>query len=120
MMINDRKYNSLTIQEPTPEGTAFITVVEDKPGEIVHVDFQIGKSGTTVRTYTYAMAQLVTFLFEKGCTIKEVIDRLTDIASDRAPRLTAGGSYNRSGAEALASALRQYENSIVKEIKVNV
>lgn len=117
MLLENKAYNSLTIQEPTPEGEAFIIIVEESPGKINHIEFQIGKSGTTVRSYTYALAQLVTFLFEKGATIEEVIEKLSDISSDRAPRLNAGGSYNRSGAEALANALRQYKHSLKENTK---
>lgn len=106
------KYNSLAIQEPTPEGTAYIIIVEEEPGKIAFINTHIGKAGTSLRSYTFAIDELVSALFSRGSSITEVIELLTDISSDRAPRLAAGGSYNRSYAEALANALRKYLNSL--------
>jgi hypothetical protein len=107
-MLPNKKYNSMTIREPTPDGTAFITITEESPGKIVFLNYQIGKAGSTVQSYTYALAELCMALFARGETISGVIDLLADISSDRAPRLVAGSSYNRSGAEALSNALRKY------------
>lgn len=113
MMNSNAKYNSLTIREPTPEGTAYITIVENTPGKVIRIFTHIGKSGTALNSYTFAIDELVTALFEKGSTITEVISYLSDISSDRSARFAnESGSYNRSYAEALARALKMYLSSL--------
>lgn len=111
--MSDRNfYNGLTIREPTPEGTAYFVIVEESPGKILQINTHIGKAGSALRSFTFAIDALVTVLLNKGATITEVIELLTDIGSDRTPSLSSDGSYNRSYAEALANALRKYLASL--------
>ena len=114
----NRLYNNLTLRERTPNGTAFIIITEDGPGEIIRIDFQIGKTGSEVRAYNYAISELATALLARGMSIEELIRMLLDITSDRAGRFGAG--ENRSGVEALANALRKYLQSIDPKIRISL
>lgn len=109
-------YNSFNIRERTPSGTAYIIITEARPGEIVKIDFQIGKTGSEVRAYNYAISELSTALLARGASVEELIQFLLDITSDRAGRFGAG--ENRSGVEALANALRKYLQSIDPKIRI--
>ena len=103
------KMSSLVIEEPTPDGTAWIQIFEDSPGKIAKIVFTIGKSGTSLNTYCYALSELSSRLLESGYSITDLIDLLLDITSDRPARAETS---SRSGPEALAVALRKYLQSI--------
>lgn len=107
-------YPTLTVREDSPDGTAWIQILEEpgKSGKIHRIFFQIGKAGSSINSYCYAMAELATELLRNGYSISELINLLLDITSDRTPRLSSDGPINRSGAEALAAALREYLKSI--------
>lgn len=111
-------YNSFNIRERTPDGIAYIIITEAKPGEIIRIDYQIGKTGTEIRAYNYAISELSTALLARGCSVEDLIKMLLDITSDRAGRFGAG--ENRSGVEALANALRKYLKSVDPKIRVIV
>lgn len=122
MMIKEMEpnklYNSMTLRERTPDGTAYIIITEFNPGEIARIDYQIGKTGSAIRAYNYAISELATALLARGCEIEELIRMLLDITSDRAGRFGAG--ENRSGVEALANALRKYLQSIDPKIRISL
>jgi len=112
MMTKKNKFSSLVCREDCPDGTAWIQIIENEPGKIEKIIFQIGKAGTSVNSYCFAIAELSTALLNNGYSISNLIDLLVDISSDRAPRIVGDGPINKSGAEALASALRKYMLSI--------
>lgn len=104
-------FNTLNIRQTCPDGTAYIQILEEEPGKIHKIIFQIGKAGSSINSYCYAIAELSTELLRSGYSITDLIELLLDITSDRAPRLEVNGPQNKSGAEALASALRMYLQS---------
>lgn len=103
------KMDTLSIREETPDGTAWIHIMEDEPGKIAKITFSIGKAGTSLNTYCYALSELSSALLEEGYSIEDLINLLLDITSDRPAR---SETSSRSGPEALANALRKYLQSL--------
>lgn len=105
------KKDSVNIRLKLPIGAAFITIVEDVPGKICRVFFQIGKAGSEMNAQCAALAELISVMFREGKTVNEVISHLQGHAGDRVAYLK-GGFQARSGPEALALALTMYRNSV--------
>lgn len=112
------KFNNWTFREETPDGIAFITIVEEKPGTIFKIFMHIGKGSSSINSWCKAVAELCTLYLNQGGTVSDLIEVLFDIISSSAGRLRVGPDepINRSGAEAMASALRQYLQSLPQSV----
>lgn len=115
---NPEAFSSWTFKEDTPDGTAYITIIEEVPGVILQINMSIGKAGSSLNSWCTAVAKLCTIFLNQGGTISDLIDVLFDIISSSSNRLRAGPDepINRSGAEAMASALRKYLQSLPQDI----
>lgn len=107
--INQNKWDTVVIKVKTASGTAFIHILESRPGVIYRVFFQIGKAGSDLNAVCDALATTVSELL-KNRSITEVITYLSGYTSDK---LAMHGSYEiRSIPEALMLALMQYRNGL--------
>lgn len=109
MLAVDALYKNFTHRIKTPDGTAIISIVYSKPGVIEHLEMNIGKAGSAVAAWCNAFSRM-TFLALQSTSLDEVIDLLSDIATDRV--VYADGVTCRSGPEAMAIALRNYRSKL--------
>lgn len=109
----DAKFKSFTFREDTPDGTAWIHIVETEPGKIGGISMSIGKGQSSLNSYCKALAELCEAYIGLGGGVEDLIDILFNIISASTARFSGPNApTNRSGAEAMASALRQYLQSI--------
>lgn len=108
MLLDRNKFDSITFRIPTPEGTASIIIVEDSPGTIHRIFFSIGKAGTGVNAWAFALAEMVVSNLQHRKLV-DIINELSGITSSRW-MYSENGVPCRSGPEALYLALIQYRN----------
>lgn len=101
-------YDNITFNIRTPSGTANIIIVEDSPGKIETIFFTIGKAGSDINAWAYALAESVTMIL-KTQSINDVLVLLSNITSSRST-YAPDGIACRSGPEALYIALMRYRN----------
>lgn len=71
-----------SIQVNTPEGQMFVFINEHQD-KLVSIYITIGKSGSGLSAWCYAVSQLMTGLIERGASINDLIVMLSNITSDR-------------------------------------
>ena len=108
--------NTVSIRVPTPDGTAFVHIIEYAMGKPAHVIVNIGKAGVSVAAWAEAVARLCTMLLERGVSLNELIDELSAITSERV-KIMADNSKIRSGPEGIAVALIKYRHGKFRELK---
>lgn len=116
-MLDDMRtvFDNVTFNIRTPDGTANIIIVEDSPGKIHKIFFHIGKAGSSVNAWAFAVAELVVDSLNRGSDLADMIALLSNITASR-PMYDKDGIACRSGVEALYLALLRYRN-LVKETK---
>lgn len=102
------KFDNITFNIPTPEGTANIIIVEHSPGVIYKIFFHIGKAGTGINAWAFALAEFVVSSLEHR-ELADIIGSLSGITSSRWI-YSEQGVPCRSGPEALYLALLRYQN----------
>lgn len=105
--------NSYSIKVDSPDGTMFV-VIGERNNRPAHVQIFVGKSGSNLIAYNYAIASLINFAFETGQTIEKVIELLSNITSDKT-------SYQknipiRSGVDAIIYAFMTYKKEKYAEM----
>jgi len=105
-LVANKPYENFTFSLPTPDGDATIFIVEGEDGKIVRVDITIGKAGSSVAAWCNGFSRMLTFAINKGVSLDDVIEELSDIASDRFQ--FSDGVPIRSGPEAMAIAFKKY------------
>jgi acyl-CoA hydrolase len=115
----DDKLDAVTIQVPSPDGTMFVTITEDKSGKPIAVFIHIGKAGAPIAAWSNALARMLTLALDHGATINDVLVELSNQTSDRI-RITNNGESIRSGVEAVCSALMQYKRSKFDEVRATL
>ena len=89
----------------TPEGKAFLIIDEDpETNNPIRFDLQLGKSGTALRSWAYAMGRMLTLSIGHGATIEDVITELSNVTTDK----YSGGV--RSGIDGLVKGLMRYQS----------
>ena len=106
-------YNGVSIRYLTPDGAAYINIVEDYPGKIRQIFFSVGKAGTSVNAWAFSLAEMTTFALQRE-SLHEVINKLSNITSERMVRVP-NGMHIHSGPEALFLALVKYRQSLPKQ-----
>ena len=96
----------------TPDGTANIFVTETNP---VTISITIGKAGTSIAGWAYALSQLVNLALQDH-SIDEVIDVLTNITTHQSA-YNSNGVQCRSTPEAVSFALIEYKRIKAKEAR---
>ena len=107
-MITNKWYNSLTYRVEAPEGTAFVTVVENDSGKPIAIDVNIGKSGSSVKAWAQGLSRVITTSLENDVPLEYIIADLSAQGSDRV-RLIRNGVIIRSGSDAVGFALLEYK-----------
>ena len=89
----------------TPDGKAFLIIDEDpETSNPIRFDLQLGKSGTSLRSWSYAMGRMLTLSVKNGATIEDVITELSNVTTDK----YSGGV--RSGIDGLVKGLMRYQS----------
>lgn len=101
-------FQMISIRVEAPEGTIFVTIIEDDNGKPIAIDLSLGKAGTSVRTWTQSLARIMTVGLEHGATIDNFIEELSGQRTDRSRR-SGDGIDITSGPEAICYALMKYK-----------
>lgn len=109
------KFGGLTIQVPSPDGTMFVTVMEDENGKPLAIDVHIGKAGAPIAAWANAFARILSLALDHGATINDLVRELSNVTSDRR-RDTVQGEPVRSGVEALWVALVKYKRDRFEQV----
>jgi hypothetical protein len=112
----DSKLDAVTIQVPTPDGTMFVTITEDKAGKPIAVFIHIGKAGGSVSAWAHALARMLTLALDHGAKLDDVMAELSSHTSDKS-RLTSSGETVRSGIEGVWVALMKYKRAKYDEVR---
>lgn len=113
---NEVVYNSKVIGKRTPDGTLFVIINEDrKTGKPVMIQMNIGKAGSSLSAWTYAMSAVCTLALEKGATIEELITLISNTNSDKL--VMDATQPIRSGPAGLAQALIVYNHDRFEELE---
>ncbi len=96
---------SYTAKVLTPDGTMFVNVSElnDRP---YRVDALIGKAGTAINSWAQSLSQCVTLALQKGITIYDIVECLSNNTSDR--MANSNGRLVASGPDGLVNGLSIY------------
>lgn len=112
----ESKFDSVTIQVPSPDGTMFVTISEDKDGKPIAVFIHIGKAGAPIAAWSNALARVISVALDKGVTLNDVMAELSSQTSDRV-RMTTNGEAVRSGVEAVWVALMKYQREKFETVR---
>lgn len=110
---------TVSIRVPTPDGTAFVNIIEDDTGKPIQVIIIIGKAGVALAAWAEAVARLCTLLLQNGAGINNLIQELSLINSDRS-RVLQDGEVIRSGPAGIVQALIKYRHAKFQELKNNL
>lgn len=108
--------NTISVRVPTPDGTAFVNIIEDENGKPMHIIVNIGKAGVSVAAWAEATSRLLTMLLERGVTLNELIDELSSITSEKV-KIMSDNSKIRSGPEGIAVAFIKYRHGKFNDLK---
>lgn len=89
----------------TPDGACTIFVSDESTP---HIQIFIGKAGSTISAWAWALAEMTNFALSSQ-TLEAVIEKLSDISSDRS--VFSNNVHCRSTAEALAFSLIEYKRA---------
>jgi ribonucleoside-diphosphate reductase alpha chain len=98
---------SVSIKVLTPDGTMYVTIVDDESGKPTRVLISIGKAGSRLSAWSDAVGRLVSRMFKKGFSTQDIIAELAGIGSDNLKM--QGETEIRSTAEGIAKAFLVYE-----------
>jgi hypothetical protein len=102
------KFDNITMQVPTPDGTMFVSIMENDKGLPVGIQVHIGKAGAPLAAWSNALSRIMTLALDKGATINDLIEELSGQTSDKA-RMTTNGESVRSGVEGVWVCLIRYK-----------
>ena len=108
-MLGESRFPTITFQIPSPDGTAYVQILENPSGGIYRIIFQLGKAASSVNAWADALARMVTTSLNNGVDINTVLDELSNITTGKSVWVS-GDMYCRSGPEALYIALLRYRN----------
>jgi hypothetical protein len=114
----DVAYQSKVMRVRSPNGTLFLTIVEDNNGLPLRAIVQVGKTGTDVRAWADAIGRLMSRLLQYGYGIELLISELSNIHSDSLvytdnPEMM----IIKSGPDALVQALLDYQRDRYNSMK---
>jgi|SRR5436190_1705827 acyl-CoA hydrolase len=117
--MEETKLDAVTFQVPSPDGTMFVTVTEDRAGKPIAVFIHIGKAGAPIAAWSNALARMLTLALDHGATINDVLVELSNQTTDKI-RLTQSGESIRSGVEGVCNALMQYKRAKFEEVRLTL
>lgn len=111
MKYRPNKLEGMTYRVPSPVGTAFITITEDKEGPM-EVFVNVGKGGSNTASLAEMGGRLISLIFrmEDGLTNKEkaieIVGQLKDIGSTGVAGVGENQTYSLP--DAIAQAMARY------------
>lgn len=118
-------FRSINIKVESPDGTMFVTVMENEGTFPFKILVNIGKAGSALNAWATCLADFVSDALPR-IGVNSVINRLMNITSDKSPTATPdtvsndGVVYVRSGPEAIAYALIKYRTERQRELMRNL
>ena len=98
----------------TPDGTMFVTIIEEN-NKPIGFRLEIGKSGSTLRTWCDAVGQLATLSIQAGIPLEDIISELSNLSSDKLT-ITENQVPIRSGPDGFVVALMRYRQAKYEEM----
>lgn len=116
MMTNKKEANECSvIRIATPDGTMFVTVIEDANGDPTDLQIFIGKTGTQIRAWTDAVQGIASLALRNGAHITDIITALSLVTTSKTV-MHRGIIPVRSGPEGVVVALKAYLSSKVEAV----
>lgn len=100
--------NSYTIRVDSPDGAVFVHCIESAPARLEEVQITIGKTGSSVRAWADALAQMITASL-KAHDLTDILVRLSNLSTDKSV-LNSRLVKVRSGPDAVFQALMLYKS----------
>ena len=100
----------MTVEVETPEGVLYYTICDDTEGRPIKVITSIGKAGSALAAWSFALDQVINLALENGVGINELIEKLGGTSNDRRPHIRQGVTV-RSGPEGIVTALLEYKRN---------
>lgn len=115
---------SYSFKYTTPDGIATIFIVEKSERVIDRIEYFIGKAGSSVGAWAFALVEFINFTIKQGISLNDIIITISNITSSRSVRSISGIDC-RSGPEAIFLALMKYrgmnnKNNIASPIHTRV
>lgn len=107
-------FKGFTFMVKTPDGTIFVTVMEDTDKRPCGVHIHLGKSGGSANAWAQTLARTMNLALDNGAAINDLIEQLSQHTTDRSQR-NDNGVEIRSGVEGVAYALMQYRREKYRE-----
>ena len=101
------RFNSISIKVPTTAGTMFVAIMENLEGSVCGIQLNIGKAGGEVSTAAHAVARLCNLALDKGASVTEIIQELSNHTTDRSV-VASNGTTVRSVIDGIVHALIEY------------
>lgn len=117
--VSESKFDSVTIQVPSPDGTMFVTISEDTTGKPIAVFIHIGKAGAPIAAWSNALARMISVSLDHGAKLDDIMTELSGQTSDRL-RITSQGESVRSGVEAVWVALMKYKRDKFEKVRATL
>ncbi len=105
----EKIWNAVVVKIKTPDGTAILIINEDDKHCVKSFDLMLGKAGSSVRAWSYALAKMLTLAMENGATVEDIISELSNTHSDRVSY--DNGVAIRSGIDGLVKGLMKYQSN---------
>jgi ribonucleoside-diphosphate reductase alpha chain len=111
-------YKSVNYRIETPSGTMHVTIMENAEGNPCRVAINIGKAGTDLNAWAFALSEMISVLLESGLPYAKILEHLSSITSGERPRVAIGSNVSvRSGPEGLWVALMRYRKDKFDELR---
>lgn len=109
--MDEHIFSNVTYQVDIPEGTMFVSIIQDNSGKPLAIDIHIGKAGSTLQAWSVSFGRVLTMALDNGATINDLIADLSSQRSDK-DRTTLGGVSITSGPEGVCYALMQHRKEL--------
>lgn len=108
---------SITVDCETPDGSMFVTIMENDDGYPIRIQVIIGKAGTAVMAWAQSISELMTTVLENSGGINKIIETMSNQTSGSPSKRVANGSRIRSGPEGIVYCLMTYKRMKFQEFK---
>lgn len=108
----DEQLPAYSVMVETPDGTMWVTIIE-RDGNPVQVLISIGKAGSALMAWAFAMERMITRLLEHE-SIYTIIEEVSGITSEKL-KVNRRGGVCRSGPEGIAQAFLDYRKEKFRE-----
>lgn len=107
-------FEGFTFRVATPDGTLFVTVMEDKNKRPCGIHLHLGKSGGSATAWAQTLARTMNLALDNGAGINDLIEQTSQQTTDKSSPNERGVQI-RSGVEGVAYALMQYRSEKYRE-----